>query len=97
MKAEKQIQCQLFRLYYIERDIHRLSNEIKEKQEELASVEKNKEQADEVLKEKKKHAGKMSRELAECEQKIRVVVSVIDYIFSCYDFFLHYESKFIQF
>lgn len=50
-------------------------NEIKEKQEELASVEKNKEQADEVLKEKKKEAGKRSRELAELEQNIRVVVS----------------------
>lgn len=50
-------------------------NEIKEKQEELASVEKNKEQADEVLKEKKKEAGKASRALAELEQKIRVVVS----------------------
>lgn len=52
-------------------------NEIKEKQEDLASVEKNKENADEVLKEKKKLAGKQSRELAELEQKIRVVVSKI--------------------
>lgn len=50
-------------------------NEIKEKQVELASVEKNKEQADEILKDKKKEAGKRSRELAELEQKIRVVVN----------------------
>lgn len=50
---------------------------MREKQEELASVEKNKEQADEVLKERKKQAGKVSRELAELEQKIRVVVSKI--------------------
>lgn len=56
-------------------------NEIKEKQEELASVEKNKEQADEVLKEKKKEAGKRSRELAELEQKIRVVVSKASHAF----------------
>lgn len=74
-QAEKQIQCQLFRLYYIEKDIQRLMNEIKEKQEEVAVVEKNKEQADEVLKDMKKEAGKRSRELAELEQKIRVVVS----------------------
>lgn len=62
-------------MYYIEKDIQRLNNEIKEKHEELASVEKNKESADDVLKEKKKQAGKQSRELAELEQKIRVVVS----------------------
>lgn len=51
-------------------------NEIKEKQEEVVLVEKNKEQADEVLKEKKKDAGKRSRALAELEQEIRVVVSI---------------------
>lgn len=59
-------------------------NEIKDKQEELASVEKNKEQADEVLKEKKKFAGKQSRELAELEQKIRVVVSQTKMIHSIF-------------
>lgn len=47
---------------------------MKEKQEELLSVERNKEQADDILKEKKKDSGKLSRELAEIEQKIRVVV-----------------------
>lgn len=47
---------------------------MKEKQNELISVEHNKEQADEILKEKKKEAGKISRELAEVDQKIRVVV-----------------------
>lgn len=63
-------------MYYIEKDIQRLTNEIKEKQEELGSVELQKEQADEILKDKKKQAGKISRELAELEQKIRVVVSL---------------------
>lgn len=48
---------------------------MREKQEELTAVERNKEQADDVLKERKKQAGKVSRELAELEQKIRVVVS----------------------
>lgn len=71
----------MYRLYYIEKDIQRLMNEIKEKQDEVASVEKNKEQADEVLKEKKKQHGKQQRELAELEQKIRVVVSLNFIIF----------------
>lgn len=62
-------------MYYIEKDIQRLMNEIKDKQEELTEFEKKKEQADEILKDKKKEAGKRSRELAELEQKIRVVVS----------------------
>lgn len=59
--------------------MHRLLAEIKEKQSEVTTVEGNKEQADEVLKEKKKMAGKISRELAELEQKIRVVVSICQY------------------
>lgn len=67
----------MFRLYYIEKDIHRLSKEIEEKNVELGSVERNKEQADDILKDKKKQAGKISRELAELEQKIRVVVSIL--------------------
>lgn len=75
-QAEKQIQYQLFKLFYIEKDIQRLTNEMQEKQKELATVEQNKEKADEVLKEKKKEAGKITRELAELEQKIRVVVSI---------------------
>lgn len=50
---------------------------MREKQEELTVVERNKEQKDEVLKERKKQAGKVSRELAELEQKIRVVVSIV--------------------
>lgn len=74
-QAEKQIQYQLFRLFYIERDIQRLTNEMQEKQKELTTVEQNKEKADEILKEKKKESGKITRELAELEQKIRVVVS----------------------
>lgn len=52
-----------------------MTNEMQEKQKELTTVEQNKEKADEVLKEKKKEAGKITRELAELEQKIRVVVS----------------------
>lgn len=49
--------------------------EIKEKQEELVSIERQKEQADEVLKDMKKESGKLSREVAEIEQKIRVIES----------------------
>lgn len=52
-----------------------MTNEMQEKQKELTTVEQNKEKADVILKEKKKESGKITRELAELEQKIRVVVS----------------------
>lgn len=68
-------------MFYIEKDIQRLTNEMQEKQKELTVVEQNKEKADEILKEKKKEAGKITRDLAELEQKIRVVV--------CGTFLLH--------
>lgn len=70
--------------------------EIEEKQEELASVEKSKEAADEVLKEKKKEAGKRSRELAELEQNIRVVVSTLcgeKLILNFFSFNLFFNKK----
>lgn len=74
--------------------------EIEEKQEELASVEKSKEAADEVLKEKKKEAGKRSRELAELEQNIRVVVSKlcgVKLILIFFSFNLFFNKKIIIF
>lgn len=72
--AEKQVQYQLFRLYHFEKEIQRLTEEMQTKQEEVQLVEKKKEQADDVLKDKKKEAGKISRELAKIEQDIREVV-----------------------
>lgn len=41
----------------------------------MKDVEAKKEQADEVLKDKKKESGKIARELAKAEQEIREVVS----------------------
>lgn len=46
------------------------------KQDEVQAVEQKKTEADEVLKEKKKDTGKISRELAKIEQDIREVVSL---------------------
>lgn len=48
---------------------------MKSKQDEVQGVERKKEQADDVLKDKKKEAGKISRELAKLEQDIREVVN----------------------
>lgn len=68
------MQFQLFRLFHLEREMQRLVDEMTSKQEEVKMVERKKEQADDVLKEQKKEAGKISRELAKLEQDIREVV-----------------------
>lgn len=69
--ADKQIEHQLFRLYHNQKEIERLEDEFRLKQAEIAKVEKKKEKAEELLKEKKKESGKASRELAKIEQEIR--------------------------
>ncbi|XP_055852264.1 structural maintenance of chromosomes protein 1A [Episyrphus balteatus] len=75
---EKQVEYQLFRLYHVEKDIEKLNTDLETKQEEIKSVEVKKEQADEVLKEKKKEAGKIGRDLAKVDQEIREVETAIN-------------------
>jgi len=65
----------LFRLYHNENDIQTLKDELILKQKETDIGTKNKEEADEILKDKKKESGKISRELAKIEQDIREVES----------------------
>lgn len=55
----------------MEKDIQKLNDDLGMKQQEIKAVEVRKEQADEVLREKKKDAGKISRELAKIDQEIR--------------------------
>ncbi|XP_075230606.1 structural maintenance of chromosomes protein 1A-like [Lycorma delicatula] len=69
--VEKEIEYQLFRLYYNENDIKHYENEVERKKRDVEKVEKKKEKAEEVLKEKKKEQGKINRELAKIEQEIR--------------------------
>lgn len=65
------MEYQLFRLFYVEKDIHRLQKDLETKQHEICAVELRKEQADEVLREKKKESGRLNRELAKVDQEIR--------------------------
>ncbi|KAH8313505.1 hypothetical protein KR067_007242 [Drosophila pandora] len=68
---EKQVEYQLFRLFHVERDIQKYINDLEAKQQDVKAVEQRKEAADEVLREKKKDAGKITRDLAKIEQEIR--------------------------
>lgn len=67
------VEYQLFRLYHVEKDIKKLQTDLETKQQEITTVEKKKEVADEVLKDKKKEAGKLCREIAKNEQEIREI------------------------
>uniref|UniRef100_A0A1B6DA24 RecF/RecN/SMC N-terminal domain-containing protein n=1 Tax=Clastoptera arizonana TaxID=38151 RepID=A0A1B6DA24_9HEMI len=69
--AEREVEYQLFRLFYNENDIKHYESELEKKRRDLEKVEKKKEKAEEVLKEKKKDQGKINRELAKNEQEIR--------------------------
>lgn len=69
--VEKEIEYQLFRLYYNENEIDHFEREVVRKKKEVEKVEKKKEKAEEALKDKKKEQGKINRELAKIEQEIR--------------------------
>ncbi|KAL7727802.1 hypothetical protein ACLKA6_019742 [Drosophila palustris] len=68
---EKQVEYQLFRLFHVEKDIQKYNADLEVKQQELKAVEQRKEAADEILREKKKDAGKITRDLAKIDQEIR--------------------------
>ena len=61
-------------MFHVEKDIVKLNDDLLNKQSEMTTVEKKKEIADEILKEKKKDAGKLNRDLAKTEQDIREIV-----------------------
>ncbi|XP_046672179.1 LOW QUALITY PROTEIN: structural maintenance of chromosomes protein 1A-like [Homalodisca vitripennis] len=68
---EKEIEYQLFRLYYNESDIKHYENELEKKKRDVEKLEKKKEKAEEQLKEKKKEQGKLNKEQSKIEQEIR--------------------------
>lgn len=69
--VDKQVELQLFRLFHNQREIERLEDDFRRKQAEIEKIEKKKEKAEEILKEKKKESGKAGREFAKIEQEIR--------------------------
>lgn len=68
---ERQVELQLFRLYYNERNIATCREKIDQKQKEHDKVDKKKEKAEEAVKEIKKSAGKNTREYERVIQDIR--------------------------
>ncbi|CAN7988940.1 unnamed protein product [Ixodes hexagonus] len=68
---ERQVMCQTFKLYHIQQELERLSDEMSHKTTELQKVVRRKEKVEEEVRDKRKEHGKMQRELAKIEQQIR--------------------------
>merc|ERR1719402_2146594 len=69
--ADRQVELQLFRLFYNERNIADYRDQIDAKQKEHDKNDKKKEKAEETMKEVKKVAGKKGREFDRVSQEIR--------------------------
>lgn len=69
--SEKQVIYQLYKLYHNEKEIQRNTDDLNSKQNDSKKVEDKKGLADEILREKKKESGKISRDLQKIEQEIR--------------------------
>lgn len=69
------MELQLFKLYHNEQEIDGLAGEHSSKNQQLQKEVRKRDRIDEGLKEKKKEAGKMSRELTKIEQRLKESVS----------------------
>lgn len=68
-----QVELQLFHLFHNEKSIENLEVAQKMQQHDIEKIEKKKEKAEELLKEKKKEAGKLDHHLTKIKQDIREV------------------------
>ena len=62
--AEQQVVLYLFKLFHCEQDIKTAREDIAKKQQNLGKVERRKEKAEEILREKKKEHTRIGKELA---------------------------------
>jgi structural maintenance of chromosome 1 len=62
--AEQQVVLYLFKLFHCEQDIKTAREDIAKKQQDLGKVERRKEKAEEILREKKKEHTRIGKELA---------------------------------
>lgn len=69
------MELQLFKLFYNERDIDELADEVNRKNTLLEKEMRRRDKIDDEIKEKKKDQGKMARDLTKVEQSIKESVS----------------------
>ena len=74
-QAEKQLEVQLFKLFYNERDIDGLQEDLAGRMQALDKEKKKKEKIEDNIRDKKKEHGAKSRELTKIDQQIKETVS----------------------
>jgi len=75
--VQKQIELQLFRLFYNEQDMEQFEKEIKRKKEDLARVEAKKKKAEEAHKKQLNDYKKVTKEMSKVEQDIRELETLV--------------------
>lgn len=68
---EKHLELNLLRLFYNERDIDEITEEINRKNHQLEKENRKKDKIEDEIKDKKKEQGKLARELTKVESKIK--------------------------
>lgn len=75
-QEEKQLELALLRLFYNERDIDEITEEINRKNHQLEKENRKKDKIEDEIKEKKKEQGKLTRELTKVETRIKESVCI---------------------
>ena len=71
LQEEKHLELALLRLFYNERDIDEITEEINRKNHQLEKENRKKDKIEDEIKDKKKDQGKLARELTKVESKIK--------------------------
>ena len=79
LQRDKEVELNLFKLYYIEDDIEKIDEDMVKKNRELKELEKKKEKMDSELKDEKRELGVLNKDLAAKEQTYREKVNKIVY------------------
>lgn len=74
-QEEKHLELSLVRLFYNERDIDEVMEDINHKNHQLQKEVKKKDKIEDEMKDKKKEQGKLQRELTKVEASIKESVS----------------------
>lgn len=74
-QAEKQLELQLFKLFYNERDIDELQDELSKRNSVMERENKKREKIEDDIRERKKEQGNTARELTRIDQQIKESVS----------------------
>ena len=77
LQAKKQLELQLFKLYYNEREIDELQEELSKRNHGMEKENRKREKIEEEIREKKKQQGALNRDLTKIDQDIKQTVRAL--------------------